>query len=259
MLRWVASDGACHCRCARRCGTRSGSDTPSRRERTRAGAPWRCAASSTTSGVSRCRSPSTTRRGPDTRGQTCGSCSDRPTRCSPSCWPRSTSQRCSGSTATGWPTCPPSRHRSARSCPRLAAIAAWPPGRQSAVLVDDARLFAAPPPPPHRAANWPTLVQVLDRLRADGGRYVTILDDVIIAVPAEARSVVERTWWDHRGSFEEPPEPEPPDPTPESAPSPATVPTGPRRVAAWARAAWRDLPPRETLRRAQRHLLPPHH
>jgi hypothetical protein len=37
-------------------------------------------------------------------------------------------------------------------------------------------------------------VNIIDLLRADADRYVTILDDVVIAVPANLRPVVDE-WW----------------------------------------------------------------
>jgi hypothetical protein len=79
-------------------------------------------------------------------------------------------------------------------CPVLAeitAIDASPYGADSAILVDDARLFLAPPPPPHDRDQWPPFMEVLDKLRERQERYVTVLDDVIVAVPIAARRTVE--------------------------------------------------------------------
>jgi hypothetical protein len=59
------------------------------------------------------------------------------------------------------------------------------------IFVDDARLFFSPPPAPHDHEHWPTIDQVVLRLkeRRDDG-YIAIFDDVIISVPAEAKSTV---------------------------------------------------------------------
>lgn len=79
-------------------------------------------------------------------------------------------------------------------CPVLAeikAIDAGPHGARSVVLIDDARLFQTPPGPPHDRDQWPSLMEVTDALRATHERYVTLLEDVIVAVPVGARRVVE--------------------------------------------------------------------
>jgi hypothetical protein len=79
-------------------------------------------------------------------------------------------------------------------CPvldEIKAIDAAAHGARSVVLIDDARLFQTPPPPPHDQSQWPTLMEVTDALRATHDRYVTLLEDVIVAVPAGARHVVE--------------------------------------------------------------------
>lgn len=81
-----------------------------------------------------------------------------------------------------------------RECPVLeevAAIDAWPHGADSVVLIDDARAFFGRLL--HHRPDWPTFVEVADALGRD--RYVTVLDDVVIAVPARHRPVVE-AWWE---------------------------------------------------------------
>ncbi len=60
--------------------------------------------------------------------------------------------------------------------------------RSHFLLIDDARLFAAPPPRPHRIEQWPSIDQVVESLRAQVGRYVVVIEDVIICVPIHARS-----------------------------------------------------------------------
>lgn len=84
-------------------------------------------------------------------------------------------------------------------CPvlqEIAVIDASTYGGQAAILVDDARLFFGPPPPPHRRDQWPTFLEVADQLRAVHARYVTVLEDVVIAVPETARELVDQYWLD---------------------------------------------------------------
>jgi hypothetical protein len=79
-------------------------------------------------------------------------------------------------------------------CPLLDEIAAIAKGHpDDCVLIDDARLFAAAPPPPHDPEQWPTLVAVFDALRsARHGAHVTMIGDVVIAVPARAKAAIDR-------------------------------------------------------------------
>lgn len=63
---------------------------------------------------------------------------------------------------------------------------------QNVVLVDDARLFTSPPPPPHKPDQWPDLWAVLSALMAAPDRYIAICEDVIIAVPIDAKEIVVR-------------------------------------------------------------------
>jgi hypothetical protein len=82
-------------------------------------------------------------------------------------------------------------------CPLLAEIDALdgaPLAAQSAILIDDASFFLACPYPEYRRADWPTFLEVVDRLRARHPRYVTSLLDVIIATPPGGRAIVERFW-----------------------------------------------------------------
>jgi hypothetical protein len=82
-------------------------------------------------------------------------------------------------------------------CPLLAEIDALdtsPAAAGSAILIDDASFFLACPYPDYRRRDWPTFLEVVDRLRARHPRYVTTLLDVIIATPPAGRAVVERFW-----------------------------------------------------------------
>ncbi len=84
-------------------------------------------------------------------------------------------------------------------CPvldELAAIAQHPYAERSVILIDDARAFFGPLL--HHRPGWPTFLEVAEALGKD--RYVTALDDVIIAVPRDLRPVVD-DWW--RGKLTE--------------------------------------------------------
>ena len=78
-------------------------------------------------------------------------------------------------------------------CPVMGELEALRGGHPDDVIfIDDARLFAAPPSPPHDPAQWPTLVELFDRIRElRPGSHVTILADVVIAVPARAKDLVD--------------------------------------------------------------------
>ena len=78
-------------------------------------------------------------------------------------------------------------------CPVLEEIAAIASGHpDDCVLIDDARLFVAAPPLPHDPEQWPTLVEVFDALRAARpDAHVTLINDVIIAVPRSAKPAVD--------------------------------------------------------------------
>ena len=78
-------------------------------------------------------------------------------------------------------------------CPVLEEIAAVGTGHpDDCVLIDDAHLFTASPPPPHRPGAWPTLLDVIDALRAQHPEHhITMLADQILAVPARARTVAD--------------------------------------------------------------------
>ncbi len=52
-------------------------------------------------------------------------------------------------------------------CPVLAELAAMGTGSpDDCVIVDDAHLFTSSPSPPHRSEQWPTLMEVIDAIRA---------------------------------------------------------------------------------------------
>lgn len=83
-----------------------------------------------------------------------------------------------------------------KECPvedEIRAIERHGDAHRSCILIDDARAFFGPMPQ-HRPSEWPSFVEVADLLRASADRYVTALDDVIIAVPPDLRHVVD-AWW----------------------------------------------------------------
>jgi hypothetical protein len=79
-------------------------------------------------------------------------------------------------------------------CPVLAEIQHIGRGHpDDCLLIDDARLFIASPPPPHDPAQWPSLVELFDVIRESRPDvHVTVVADVVIAVPARAKPLVDR-------------------------------------------------------------------
>jgi hypothetical protein len=73
-------------------------------------------------------------------------------------------------------------------CPLVAELDAIGAGDPSdCLLIDDAREFASPPDD-----RWPTLMEVVDAVRRERPRhYVTVVHDLVIAVPESARDVVD--------------------------------------------------------------------
>ncbi len=80
-------------------------------------------------------------------------------------------------------------------CPVLDELEALVRGNpDDCILVDDARLFVDPPPPPHQRSEWPSIEELLGRIRAiHPGHYVVVVDDQIVAVPGRARGTV-KAW-----------------------------------------------------------------
>jgi hypothetical protein len=58
------------------------------------------------------------------------------------------------------------------------------------IFIDDARLFTSPPQPPHNVEEWADIATIIDTLRENHQRYIVIIEDVIIAVPIQAKPVV---------------------------------------------------------------------
>lgn len=73
-------------------------------------------------------------------------------------------------------------------CPVLDEIVSIAPHPADCLLIDDARLFATTSEP----ERWPTLVAVIDALRrARPTSHVTVLHDLVICVPVEAKDLVD--------------------------------------------------------------------
>lgn len=61
----------------------------------------------------------------------------------------------------------------------------------SAVLIDDARLYAATPPPPHRYSDWPAFDDLLRALLALSDEHrMMILNDVILYYPRRVEAEI---------------------------------------------------------------------
>lgn len=79
-------------------------------------------------------------------------------------------------------------------CPVMDEIAAISPGNENdCIVIDDARMFTAAPPPPHDPAQWPSLLELIDAVRAaHPGHTITVLHDQVIAVPLRAKPIIDR-------------------------------------------------------------------
>jgi hypothetical protein len=78
-------------------------------------------------------------------------------------------------------------------CPVLRELAAIGAGNpEDCIFIDDARLFLAAPPPPHDPEAWPTLLDVINAIRADRpDHHITVLEDQIVAVPQEGKPIID--------------------------------------------------------------------
>jgi hypothetical protein len=86
----------------------------------------------------------------------------------------------------------------ASECPLLAELEALSRTSAPIILIDDARCFLGPPPPPHNPAHWVNIDRIFSCLATlFEGHVVTIHDDVIIAVPAQLKPVLDADWLEH--------------------------------------------------------------
>ena len=84
-----------------------------------------------------------------------------------------------------------------KQCPvmeEIAAIDEYDWSQRSCILIDDARLFLGPPGKPYRREDWPSFIEVVDLLRSRHPRFVTVLEDVIIAGPPDMQPIVDDYW-----------------------------------------------------------------
>jgi hypothetical protein len=74
-------------------------------------------------------------------------------------------------------------------CPLLKEILAISQlNEQSALLIDDARLFLAPPPVPHESSHWPTIDNIINNLHQLSNQHeLMVINDVIAYYPIVAR------------------------------------------------------------------------
>jgi hypothetical protein len=76
-------------------------------------------------------------------------------------------------------------------CPLLEELAVLSTRQGDIVLIDDARLFLHAPPEPHDADDWPTVADIIHAFdRWTHPPHIQIIDDVIFAVPANLRDVL---------------------------------------------------------------------
>ncbi|MCB0794353.1 MAG: hypothetical protein KDB88_06420 [Flavobacteriales bacterium] len=72
----------------------------------------------------------------------------------------------------------------ADQCPLMGELACIAHRTQDVILIDDARLFLSTPQRPHDPGQWPSMVEIVTMLTADGAkRAIQVIDDVIFCVP----------------------------------------------------------------------------
>ena len=88
-------------------------------------------------------------------------------------------------------------------CPledELLAIAKL--GDNAVVLIDDARCFLGKLPPPHNSEDWPTIEEIFKLFFTHFPNHnVTIIQDVIVAVPKTMQKTVDNYWKQNFNTF----------------------------------------------------------
>jgi len=80
-------------------------------------------------------------------------------------------------------------------CPLMDELTAISKLQDSIILIDDARCFLGPLPPPHRAEDWPRIDEIFALIKEKFPNHTTtIIDDVIVSVPPEAKKVLDNYW-----------------------------------------------------------------
>ncbi|HXA14875.1 MAG TPA: glycosyltransferase [Opitutaceae bacterium] len=84
-------------------------------------------------------------------------------------------------------------------CPLLQELAAIKTlNAQSALLIDDARLFLAPPPKPHEISDWPSFDSILEQLHQLSREHAVIcFNDVIVYVPKAVQASLRTFLYEH--------------------------------------------------------------
>lgn len=69
-------------------------------------------------------------------------------------------------------------------CPLLGELACLTSRHDDMILIDDARYFLCAPPVAHKAAQWPTIPEIVSALpKGEKAPFVQIVDDVIFVIP----------------------------------------------------------------------------
>jgi hypothetical protein len=77
------------------------------------------------------------------------------------------------------------------NCPLIDELeAVCASGTPHCILVDDARAFVAAPPPPFDYRKWPSLDDIMRVLLKGPATHVSVIGDVLIAVPDRLRELV---------------------------------------------------------------------
>lgn len=80
-------------------------------------------------------------------------------------------------------------------CPLMNELMAISKTKDSIILIDDARCFLGPLPPPHNANDWPRIDEIFLLINNHFPSYTTtIVEDVIVAVPASVKQNLDDYW-----------------------------------------------------------------
>jgi hypothetical protein len=91
--------------------------------------------------------------------------------------------------------CGPGTGGESAECPIIDELRALITAKRPIILIDDARCFLGPPPPPHDPTQWPSIDEIWRFLLREFPEHVTtIVDDVIISVPKDLKSVLDQEW-----------------------------------------------------------------
>ncbi|HMV14285.1 MAG TPA: class I SAM-dependent methyltransferase [Chitinophagales bacterium] len=75
-------------------------------------------------------------------------------------------------------------------------------GDNAVVLIDDARCFLGKLPPPHKSEDWPTISEIFKLFFQHFPNHnVTIIQDVIVAVPKQMQKTIDTYWMQNYADF----------------------------------------------------------